>query len=308
MSNSNKKPIMIGFGARKGGEGKSFGAVNIAGELVSRGNRVLLIVCDQQEDVANRYLIEQPGSVKLYEEDNHVSLSDVLTGQASIKDAIYQTREYPLYSWEYDSKGRPRMDLRGRRKRKRLFGQTIHLDIIAAGSQIYDIDVYLEENDEGEVKPRYHLFEEVLEDVADLYDYVIFDIPPSDQNISMCAYAASDYLLTPYTGIDSPKSVEMMADTVEMLNSIPDVGHRIELLIYVNKHYANSSLNEALLDSANAAFSDIMIKHPIRYSREAEYAKADGVPLCCYPKTNVGEDVSFMADELLERIRERQGR
>ena len=295
-------PVKIGFAARKGGEGKTFGAVNIAGELIARGNRVLIVVCDQQNDLANRYLIDQPKNAKPYDRKNHVSLADVLVGKADIQDAIYLSRRYPVYEWGesvtkiYRDHGK---DVPTRvRERFRKAGNMYQLEIIPSGDDIYSIDAYYT-ND----APRYHLFDEVLAPILNNYDYIIFDIPPAEHSISICAYAASDCLMIPYASIDAPDSVEKMAETIDMLNAIPEIHHQIRPFVYINKYHAGP-LDEALMDIADESLGDIVLQHVIRNSREAEFAKADGIPLVSYKYTKIGEDISYLTDEMLERIEE----
>ena len=95
-----------------------------------------------------------------------------------------------------------------------------------------------------------------------------------------------------------------MADTVELLNAIPDVGHPVSMMIYINQYHGRSALGDVLLEVVTDTFGDLVLKHPIRYSMEAQYAKADGIPLSCYRKTAVGEDVAYVVDELLSKITE----
>lgn len=303
MGNIINPPIKIGFGARKGGEGKSFGAVNVAGELVSRGFKTLIVICDQQEDLANRYLIELPEDHKPYTRTNHASLAQVLTGEIGIRDAIYQTRDYTLYEWNRDENGNPILDDNGRRTRTRKPGTSMHLDMIPAGRKIYDIDVYLKETENG-IEPNLTLLSDILKEVEEDYDFIIFDIPPSDQDISMCAYAAADYLMVPYAGIDSTDSVVMMTDTVKLLNQNPTMDHQIEMFVYINKYNPKSALYQILRETALDIYDQSLLQHPIRQSIEAENSKASGIPLCSYVRTAIGEDVAYVTDELLSRMSE----
>ena len=304
---SIRHPVRIGFGARKGGEGKTFGAANVAGELASKGYKVLVVVCDQQDDLSRMYLLDQEDGKRIYDHDTAVSLSDVLSGNANVRDAIYTTREYPLYEWDYNEDGSPVIDPNnGRRKRTFKRGETVNFDIVPAGMDIYNIDVFFKEDENGELVPYYDIFDDKFAEVLPEYDFVIFDIPPSDQDISMIAYASSDYLLTPYdmSGTDSMPSVQMMVTTVDELNSIPEITHPIAFMIYMNRFRPKRPMDMSNMEIIMDEFDGNVFKTPIRESMEAKYAKADGCPLSCYKKCDVGEDVAYVVDELLERVKE----
>lgn len=285
------RPIMIGFGARKGGEGKTFGAVNIAGELASRGKRVLVVVCDQQGDLSGRYLVDQDPDEKEFLISGNICLSDVIAGRADISDAIYQSRTLAAYTWS-ESDGKPFRTRKG----------SYRLDIIPPGDDIYRVAEYFKIVD-GEEVPRFRLFDEILAPVFGNYDYVIFDIPPFDMDISMCAYAASDVLMVPFASIDSLDSLLKMSETVDMLNAIPEVGHPVHIQAFVNKNKPRRYLIQQMKEILGASFEDCFLHQEIRFSVIAEDAKADGTPLASFQRSPLAYDVSLLTDELLDRMR-----
>ena len=53
-----RHPRKISFAARKGGGGKSTSAISFAGEMAMLGSKVLIMIFDQQDDLADSYLID----------------------------------------------------------------------------------------------------------------------------------------------------------------------------------------------------------------------------------------------------------
>ena len=194
-----KQPITICFAARKGGVGKSFLAVNVGAFLRAEGKRVLIIGCDDQDDIARRYLIETD-----FDPEDCTTLSDVLLDDLDPHDAIYQTREYPLYRW-HSTFGIVTRIRQGR--------ETATLDFMPAGRRMDEITY---DSSDGFAPD---MLSGIVERVSDEYDYVLFDTPPSDADISMYAYAASSYVLVPFTSVDDFDSIGRVASTIDVLNA-----------------------------------------------------------------------------------------
>lgn len=145
----------------KGGVGKTVTSINMAYELMRRGRRVLLIDCDKQGNTGKFF--------KCYSKDK-TSLSDVLTGDADIRAAIYLTD----YS-NTDSLA-PTLDV-----------IPADMSLINAAKQI-DMDP---------IRPAMTRLQYAFTHVDDLYDYCVIDCAP-DINIPIVnALVASDDVIIP---------------------------------------------------------------------------------------------------------------
>lgn len=145
----------------KGGVGKTVTSINMAYELTRRGRRVLLIDCDKQGNTSKFF--------KCYSKDR-TSLSDVLTGDADIKDAIYDT--------DYSNPGdnAPTLDV-----------LPADMSLINAAKQI----------DDNSIRPGATRLREALKSLGSEYDYCIIDCAP-DINIPIInALVASDDVVIP---------------------------------------------------------------------------------------------------------------
>ncbi|MGN0273874.1 MAG: ParA family protein [Chordicoccus sp.] len=285
------KPVTISFAARKGGVGKSFLAANTAAFLICDGYRVLCVGIDQQDDLADRYLIDTD-----YDPHDHNSLADVLAGKCTPREAIYQTYPFPAYRWR---RTKFRTVVRDKVKDK-----TVHMDIMPAGNAIVDVTARSpEQPDDGY---DYDLITEKLEPVFDDYDFIIFDCPPSDYDGSILAYAASDYIITPYHGIDSSNSVDMMVETLRILAAPKANGakqYKPEYYLVMSMHNPRATYDAQGESFVREDFGDHVFKQTIRKSQAAENAKVEGTPLAFNRKADISEDVYLFEQELLDIVR-----
>ena len=279
-----KQPITICFAARKGGVGKSFLAVNVGAFLRAEGKRVLIIGCDDQDDIARRYLIETD-----FDPEDCTTLSDVLLDDLDPHDAIYQTREYPLYRW-HSTFGIVTRIRQGR--------ETATLDFMPAGRRMDEITY---DSSDGFAPD---MLSGIVERVSDEYDYVLFDTPPSDADISMYAYAASSYVLVPFTSVDDFDSIGRVASTIDVINAPKKNGrqYHIELLIGLNRYKSASPLSVQLREAVSEDMGERVLSSTIRDSGQADNAKADGAPLAFYTKTPIGADLYLFTKELIEIV------
>ncbi len=145
----------------KGGVGKTVTSINMAYELMRRGRRVLLVDCDKQGNASKFF--------KCYSKDK-VSLSDVLTGDADIRAAIYLTG----YS-NTDS-------------------MAPTLDVVPADMSLINA---AREIDNDPIRPGVTRLKDALETINREYDYCVIDCAP-DINVPIVnALVASDDIVIP---------------------------------------------------------------------------------------------------------------
>lgn len=142
---------IIATAGQKGGTGKSITAVNLAASLGLIGKNTLLIDVD-------------PGACStqwcgISKEDINCDIASVLSGRATVTDAIVKTR-------------------------------VSGLSIMPAGFNLFQVALRLAKNFENEKMLR--LF---LKDVEKEYEYIIIDSPSSYSFLSAAAMTAADWLL-----------------------------------------------------------------------------------------------------------------
>ncbi len=157
---------IIAFTNQKGGVGKTTSACAFCGGFAARGKRVLAIDLDPQGNL----------SFSLGAEDDGATIHDVLTGKASIHEAIQSTKNCDV----------------------------IPSNILLSG-------VELELTSVG----REYVLKEKLSSILKFYDYIVIDTPPALSILTVNAYTACNDLLIPMTPeILSLQGIAQLKDTI----------------------------------------------------------------------------------------------
>ena len=147
---------VISFANQKGGVGKTTSAVNIAASLGVLGHKVLIIDLDPQGNTTS--------GLGIAKKQLKITTKDVLTGEASAKDALIET--------EFNN----------------LWLIPTNISLASAEYELYDLC----ENDELPYRMR-----EVLKPIRNDFDYIIVDCPPSLGMLTINSFTASDGIIVP---------------------------------------------------------------------------------------------------------------
>jgi len=144
---------IIAVANQKGGVGKTTTSVNLAASLAVIKRRVLLVDMDPQGNATT--------GIGLDKHESPVLMSDILLGEASIKDAIQTIPE-----------------------------STVHG--LAGGPNLSIAEFEMMRMDEREYRLK-----RVLEELVGDYDYIIIDCPPSLNMLTVNALVAASGVLIP---------------------------------------------------------------------------------------------------------------
>ncbi len=282
--------------AREGGAGKSFISGNLAAEIANDGSKVLLVVCDPQNDNADRYLVD----VLTGEQDNgydtmeHRSVADVLFHDMPYEDAVY--RSLPYRKSEY--RRLPDGTLRRFVSRKDVF----QFDIIPSSSELSHYSI----QDVRDNQELYGLMAEKFSDAVNRYDYIIIDTPPSDSAVCVMALAFSDHVIIPVTSDDkSVNSLQLISSLVQELGM---VGYPTHILGMVFNKYMKNSPRDVSFDESYAEYSDVshihFFKTHLPQSTVIGNASYFHTPLCSLTKCSLGPDKAMRAftDEVYQLL------
>ncbi|MEE3420449.1 MAG: ParA family protein [Lachnospiraceae bacterium] len=270
-----KTPAKFCFTARKGGVGKTQLTINTAAFFANDGKRVLIIGCDQQDDLADQLL----GGTGEYDPEDHKSLAGVLKEEYPAEEAIYMTGEYACYTYKATSS-----------KVSRIFRRNdkYTMDVMPAGNDIF----YIAAEDP-------FFLQKHLEGLEDRYDVIFFDVPPSDLDIVMMVYFYADYAVVPVTDQASFKSVNMVTDSLALVNS---EGHDIRLLgVLFNRDIKARSLKKFNKQIFQETIGESVFHETIRDSADMENAGAFATPLASYRMSAVTENLYRFYLELIDR-------
>jgi len=154
-----------------GGQGKTTTIFFTALLLARKGFKVLAIDADPQANLTF-YLNHEV-------QPNQPSLLEVLTGQVSVEDGIYETGNKNLF-------------------------------LIPADRGLFKVSDFLSSSGTGAFILKLR-----LKSVADIFDYALIDIQPSRSQLCLTAVGASDYVLIPVEA--NVKGTNSLIDTLSFL-------------------------------------------------------------------------------------------
>lgn len=190
---------IIGFVNFKGGAGKTTSAMCTAQYFAKKGYRVLFVDCDSQGSATQMF-----GYVPDEDFGENDTILNILTNQSNdIQNVIHKTY--------WDS-----------------------LDLIPANLSLYNAELIIPTQivecaeATGKQLPFYNRLNLSLQSIADNYDIIILDCPPSMGMISINAIYASNALL-----IEMPPVIVDFASTIQFFKMVSEVMERLP-----NKAYA----------------------------------------------------------------------
>lgn len=270
------KAKTIAVTCQKGGVGKTSITVNVGACFAALGRSVLLIACDAQRDMTDKYL----ASLEEYTDDC-ADLASVFSGTVPADEAVYTPAAFPVFE--------EKKNLLAVR-RKKIGSYT--LDFLPAG---WDLNFLTTED--------HALFSRYLDGLREKYDYILLDLPPSYSPVTILAMDWAEYVLIPVV----PDSASFGGYSLvrEMLTQARSVGrHAPELLGVVMNMYTGFNRDAALLDQLRELGGDDILETVIPKSQVVGDAAEFGVPVISWTKNVLYKSYLALARELLQRIGE----
>ncbi|MCX7122003.1 MAG: AAA family ATPase [Gammaproteobacteria bacterium] len=207
---ANAKPVVVGIVNFKGGVGKSFTSLTLSQSLALKGYKVLLIDGDSQGTSTH----QGGGLIPDLHVKSDQTLLNVLIGDSDeIASCIIKTH------WD-------------------------GLDLIPANLTLYNAEmiipnqIYQHRQKTGQVLPFYTRLKNSLDKVADDYDVIIIDTPPSLGFITLNVLFAVSGLMIPLlpSEVDYCSTIQFLNMAQESLNRLPPIDyHFVRLLISRHK-------------------------------------------------------------------------
>ncbi len=258
----------IAFINNKGGCGKSTSLFHIAGELASRGRRVLVIDCDKQGDTTVFFLSEEESDY----DDNSKSLLNLILNENTFDEVVKKN---------YIKQGNRKPEYMG-------------IDVIPAAAELEDQEKY---NNILKDKDLSELFDGLK------YDYILIDCPPSNRMIERLVLEqwATHVLIPMSCDISSIRGVGALVNKIDNARvKNPDL--KIAGIFYSmflpfrNKH---RTFHNAMLKK----FPNFFIKDYIPFCSDVvESLEDEGRPLAFYRKSRANNHVKALTTEILKRL------
>ena len=253
---------VISFANQKGGVGKTTSAVNIAASLGVLGHKVLIIDLDPQGNTTS--------GLGVAKKQLKYTTKDVLTGEASVKEAILET--------EFNN----------------LWLIPTNISLASAEYELYDLC----ENDELPYRMK-----EALKPILDDFDYIIVDCPPSLGMLTINSFTASD-------GIIVPMQCEFYAleGLSQLMVTIKGIKNRYNpnltvTGILITMYNARLLLSMQVISELRKHYEDKLFSTNISRNVKLTEASGFGRPVYYYDKNAKGaKEYLDVAKQLSERI------
>lgn len=248
---------IIAFANHKGGVGKTTSVANIGAALHQKGNRVLLVDLDAQQNLTSCFLPDD--KVEALE----VSIYNALVGKE------------PL----------PVITLKDR------------LSIVPSGIELARAEIDLSQK-----LAREQLLKRLLQPIAEEYDFILLDCPPSLGVITTNALTAAEALYIPLTAEALPlKGLRMLEAVVEEVKE--SINPTLSLSgVFVTRYNTRKSLNNMVLETIAEKYGSVVFATKIRENVAIAEAPLMQQPICEYaPKSKGAEDYEALTEEILSR-------
>jgi chromosome partitioning protein len=256
---------------QKGGVGKTTSVVNVGAGLTILGKRVLLVDLDPQGHLSSFLGIDA--------DEINRTIYDVLRGFINPRDAIV-TRTLNA-----------RLCINGRESRLSLSAIPSTIDIAEAETAF------------SEKADKEFLLKNAIANVADDFDYILFDCPPSLGTISINALSASHKVFIPVqTEFLALKSLEHLLKKIEFVITELNLDLLIGGLIatrFDGRKVLSRTVVQTLRERFGALLLETMIRENIVLAESPRYGK----DIFSYrPRSYGAEDYLNLSLEILGRI------
>lgn len=252
--------IRIAVANQKGGVGKTTTAINLATALAASGSRVLLIDLDPQGNASTGLGVDHA--------ERELSTYDVLTGEATVEEAVITTRV-------------PRLDL---------VAATVDL----SGAEIELVDF----------EERTHRLDRALAEApTSRWDVCLIDCPPSLGLLTVNALVAAPSLLVPLQcEFFALEGLSQLLNTVDRIRERfnPDISiFGVVLTMYDRRN----NLSGQVADDVRAVLGKIVFNTVIPRNVRLSEAPSHGLPALIYDYRCPGSEAYMaLAREVIARL------
>ncbi len=258
---------VLAIANQKGGVGKTTTAINLGTALAATGEAVLIVDGDPQGNASTGLGIDR--------RNRRFSTYDVLTGEASIRDAALPTAVPNLHIVPST------MDLYG-----------LELEISQARDRAYRLrDALMHLNEGGEGSPT--------------YTYVLIDCPPALNLLTVNAMAAANAILVPLQcEFFALEGLSQLLKTVDQVKETLNPGltiHGVVLTMFDARNNLSSQVVADVREFMGKKVYDTVIPRNVRVSEAPSYGK----PVLVYDLKCPGSEAYVrLATEVIQREKE----
>ena len=251
--------IRIAVANQKGGVGKTTTAINLATALAATGWRVLLIDLDPQGNAST--------GLGITHAQRAISSYEVLTGQATLEEAVVPTRV-------------PRLDL-------------VPATVDLSGAEIELV----------ELEERTHRLDKALDAAGRGWDVLLIDCPPSLGLLTINALIAAQSILVPLqTEFFALEGLSQLLQTIERIRARfnPELS---VLGVALTMFDRRNNLSAQVADDVRACLGKVVFDTVIPRNVRLSEAPSHGIPALIYDHRGPGSEAYMaLARELIGRL------
>ncbi len=258
-----KKTKIIAFANNKGGSGKTTSCSNVGCAMALDGKKVLMIDGDMQLNL----------TISFFEEDKAYEYAK---GEKNIYRAVVQERDLSDYIVPTEIEG---------------------LDIVPSTSLMSSIEVELFSKWQRET-----VLKKCLQRVREsgVYDYILFDAPPTLGGWVMNILCAADYVVIPVEA--SPWGLFGLANMFEFCNQAKTISPNLEVLgIAITKADERKKYFKQTLETLRELEGVRLFENYIRVDSAVEWAQDNSKPVVCFKKhSRSAVEYTALAKEIIK--------
>ncbi|NNU78587.1 ParA family protein [Clostridium estertheticum] len=255
--------MIISIFNQKGGCGKSTTAINLAAYLAKHGKKTLLIDMDSQ---ANSTV-----GVGIDDEELTSSVYDLLNNQEFDRENILKV----IIETDYPK-----------------------LHIIPSDINLANAEITL-----SSLMSRETILKRILEQIKDIYQYIIIDCPPSLGLLSVNSLVASDYLIIPVDpSYFSMKGIKNLVSSFASIKA--NLNPSLEILgVLITKFNGRKTISKDIKETLINSFGEKVFNTVIRIDSKIEYSQDNGKPIISfYEKCHGFEDYTAFGGEVVKWV------
>ena len=249
---------IITFSNQKGGVGKTTSAINIASYVAQEGKKVVLADIDPQGNATTGLGVAK----NLLD----FTMYDVLTGDASAKDAIIES-------------------------------SVKNLDVLPCTNDLVGAEIAL-----VKVKDREFVLKTALDKVKDDYDFVFVDCPPSLGLLTLNALTACDGVIIPIQSeFYALEGLSQLINTIKIVTQRTNPSIKIEGVI-LTMYDGRSIMSRQVSAEITRFFGAKVYENPVPRNIKVAEAPSFGNPISVHaPKSAGAQAYQNIARQFLER-------
>ncbi|HEY4238682.1 MAG TPA: AAA family ATPase [Kofleriaceae bacterium] len=253
---------IVAIANQKGGVGKTTTAINLAASVASRGYRVLLLDFDPQGNASSGVGFTR----ERIESSGGHSVYDALVGEVALGEVVRQT-EIPT-----------------------LFLAPATTDLVGAEIELISAD------------HRERILADALAPIANHYDYVFIDCPPSLGLLTLNALVAAEGVVVPMQAeYFALEGLSALTQTIDKVRTAYNPRLAIDGVVFTMFDARLSVANQVRAE-VSSYFGDKLFKETIPRNVRLSEAPSHGKPVLLYDVRCPGTKAYLaVADELVER-------